>query len=73
MLLFRAEEDIERWVRSTGEKRGESISIQKVWELSQAWYHNRMSPNYRGRTVEEVHAILELVGLTSAFWKFHED
>ena len=72
MLLFRAEENIEEWVRTTGEKRGECLTLQKVWELSQMWYHNRMSLDYRGRTVEEVHAIFESVGLTSSFWKFHE-
>jgi hypothetical protein len=39
-----------------------------VWELSQLWYHNRLSPSYRGRMAAEVEAIFRHVGLHSPFW-----
>lgn len=70
MLLFRAEEEIIRWIQATGEKRGEYLSLQQVWQLSKLWYSNRMSTDYRERTIEEAEAIFTQVGLTSNFWKF---
>jgi hypothetical protein len=44
--------------------------MAKVWELSQPWYGTRASPAYRGRTPEQVEAILRSVGLDSPFWRF---
>ena len=69
MLLFRSEENIARWAAQTGEPRGEYIPLSTVWELSQLWYGNRMSPDFRGRTADEAMAIFERVGLRSAFWR----
>ena len=70
MLIFRDEDEITAWVNQTGELRGEYITLQKTWELSKLWYSNRMSPDYRGRTIEEAEAIFKQLGLTSAFWHF---
>lgn len=69
MLLFRSEEAIDRWCATTGEPRGAAVSLQRVWELSQLWYGNRMDPAYRGRSAEQVRAIFSQVGLTSEFWR----
>ncbi len=69
MLLFQSEEAIDRWCQETGEPRGEALSLQRVWELSQLWYGNRMDPAFRGRTAEQVAAIFSQVGLTSDFWR----
>ena len=44
MMLFRSEEEIERWCAATGEPRGEAIPLGTIWELSKVWYGNRMSP-----------------------------
>lgn len=70
MLLFRAEEDIAKWCEKSGEPRGEWFTLQQLWELSKAWYGNRMSPDYRGRSAKEAEAIFEQYGATSDFWKF---
>jgi len=41
----------------------------QVWGLSKAWYHNRLSIDYRGRTLAEVQEIFRRFGLTSGFWR----
>lgn len=71
MLLFRDEEEISHWVKQTGEARGEYVTLEKVWELSKLWYANRMSLDYRGRTLAEAEAIFRQIGLISNFWKFN--
>jgi hypothetical protein len=73
MLLFQLEEDIDKWCVQTGRSRGEVMPLEQVWRLSQRWYHNRLSPDYRGRTAAQVEAIFEEVGLIGGFWKFNRD
>jgi hypothetical protein len=69
MLFFRSEETLNGWLVSRNAKRGAVLSISTLWELSQRWYHNRLSPGYHGRTMEQVQAIFKEVGLTSNFWQ----
>ena len=68
MLLFRSEEEMGSWCAATGEPRGEVLPLAKVWALAQAWYGDRMHPDFRGRTPEQVQAIFARAGLVSAFW-----
>jgi hypothetical protein len=68
MLLFRSEEMIDHWCKKMNLERGEVLSLQKVWDLSKLWYHNRLSPDYHGRSIEQVAEIFRQVGLTSTFW-----
>jgi len=69
MLFFRSEEMLARWLIDHDVERGAVLSIERLWQLSQRWYHNRMSPEYRGRTTEQVQEIFKEVGLTSEFWQ----
>lgn len=69
MLLFRSEEDIDRWCSATGDPRGEAVPLRQVWQLAQAWYGNRMHPDFRGRSALEAGAVFASVGLTSEFWR----
>lgn len=69
MLFFRSEEFLNQWLVSRGTARGAVLSVPKLWELSQLWYHNRMSPDYRGRTMDQVQEIFKAAGLTSDFWR----
>jgi hypothetical protein len=69
MLLFRSEDVVDAWCDATGEPRGETLTLPRVWELSQLWYPDRMDPAFRGRTVAQALAIFERVGLRSAFWR----
>jgi hypothetical protein len=68
MLFFRSEELVEQWLESKQLKRGTVFSLPAIWELSQRWYHNRMSPDYHGRTADQVQEIFKETGLTSEFW-----
>lgn len=68
MLLFRSEEGIDRWAETRGLTRGESLSLERIWELSKLWYGERLDPKYRGRSAAEAEAIFRRVGLTSSFW-----
>ena len=44
------------------------LDLAQVWELSKLWYHNRLSPEYHGRSPERAADIFRQVGLTSEFW-----
>jgi phosphoribosyl-ATP pyrophosphohydrolase len=69
MLFFRSEEYLNQWLESKKAARGAVLSTEKVWELSQLWYHNRLSLDYHGRTVQQVQEIFKELGLTSEFWR----
>lgn len=69
MLFFRSEEDLNEWLVAQKPLRGAVLSIPHLWELSQRWYQDRMSPEYRGRTIEQAQKIFEGLGLTSEFWQ----
>jgi len=67
MLVFRSEAHVDRWLG--GRAPGETISILKVAELGQAWYEDRLAPEWRPRTREQNQAILDRLGLTGPFWR----
>ena len=56
------------WCARTGVPRGEVLTIEQTWALAQAWYHDRLHPDFRGRTVDQAHAIFRHLGLDSPFW-----
>lgn len=68
MLLFRSEEWVDKWCKRNDLERGEMLNIQQVWELSKLWYGNRMSPEYHGRSLEQVAEVFRQAGLMSKFW-----
>ena len=68
MLLFRSEEDIDAWCASAGEPNGATLPIQQVWTLSKVWYGDRLSPDFRGRSLDDVRTIFAQFGLTGLFW-----
>jgi hypothetical protein len=68
MLFFRSEETLDKWLDSRKAGRGAIFTIPQLWELSQRWYQDRMSPEYHGRTLEQVQEIFKEMGLTSSFW-----
>ncbi|HSL42358.1 MAG TPA: hypothetical protein VK897_02930 [Anaerolineales bacterium] len=69
MLFFRSEEALNDWLAVRGAARGAVFSIPQLWQLSQRWYRDRMSPDYHGRTMEQVLEIFEAEGLASEFWQ----
>ncbi len=69
MLFFRSEEALNEWLASRDAQRGAVLDIPQVWELSQRWYHNRTSPEYHGRSMEQVQELFGGLGLTSEYWR----
>jgi hypothetical protein len=69
MQFFRSEEYLAKWLASNRARRGAVLSVPQLWKLSQLWYHNRMSPDYHGRTLEQIQQIFREAGLTSEFWQ----
>ena len=61
MNLFRSEEP-----RPEG---GASIPVTRLAELAQAWWGDRLDPDWRPHTREQNQAILDRCGLTGEFWK----
>ena len=69
MLFFRSEETLDEWLTARNAVRGAVLTIPQLWDLSQRWYHNRLSPEYHGRSMEEVQEIFKSAGLSSKFWQ----
>ncbi len=68
MRFFRSEETLKEWQAAQGTQAGEALTAPQIWDLSQRWYHNRLSPDYHGRSPAEAAAIFRAVGLTAGFW-----
>jgi len=69
MLLFRSEDHIERWCKAWRLPRGATLSIDQAWRLADVWYCDRLSPQWRRKTVEEAHGVFGSLGLRGEFWK----
>ena len=40
-----------------------------MWPLTQAWYGDRLSPDYRPKGVDRVREMLLDAGLVTGFWR----
>jgi len=69
MLIFRSEEHIEKWCKAWGLPLGAVLSLEQAWKLADAWYRDRLSPDWRRRTVDEAHELFHSLALTSEFWR----
>jgi len=69
MLIFRSEEHIDNWCRAWSLPRGATLTLEQTWKLADLWYRDRLSPDWRRRTVEEAHDLFRSLGLTSEFWR----
>ena len=56
------------WCERNGRPRGEVLSLEQTWSLANAWYGDRLDPDFRGRTAAQAQAIFWQVGLRSPFW-----
>jgi hypothetical protein len=66
MNLFRSEEHIARWLGAR--VPGATISVGKLSELANAWWDDRLAPDWEPHTREQNTAILERLGLVGEFW-----
>ena len=60
MNLFRSEE------HAPGD--GDTIPVGTLWRLADAWYGDRLAPDWRPRTKEDNQRILAGLGLTGPMW-----
>jgi hypothetical protein len=69
MLLFQAEEDVDRWCTQWALPRGAILPLEQAWHLAKAWFDvNRGTPEWRRPGIDEVEHIFANVGLSGAFW-----
>ena len=67
MLLFRSEDHVSEWL--AGRPHGATIAVTKLAELAEAWWSDRLDPDWRPHTRDQNQAILDRLGLTGDFWK----
>lgn len=68
MLLFRSEQDVLEWCRSRNRAPGEMFPLEKGWQLAQAWYQDRLHPNWQRADAAKMRRALGALGFTSEFW-----
>ena len=68
MLIFRSEEHVDDWCRFRAMPHGGTMSPQQCWRLARAWYGDKLSPDWRRKTLDEAEAMLTDIGLTDRFW-----
>ena len=68
MLLFRSEENVNRWCEAKGIPRRPIIDLDQQWRLAKTWYENRLTPESRRPKPEEMVSIFAKIGLTGPFW-----
>jgi hypothetical protein len=73
MLFFRSEEAVAAWCAERGLPQRPLVSLPQLWQLSVAWYGNRLLPDARRPGPDEMRAIFARVGLTGAFWDPQSD
>jgi hypothetical protein len=69
MPLFRSEEHVNRWCRVRDLPRRPLVSLDRLWELSVAWYRSRLTPGARRPMGAEIRQIFDRLGLTDPFWQ----
>ena len=67
MNLFRSEEHIDAWLGER--KRGATIGVEKLSELANAWWHDRLADDWRPHTLAQNQTILDRLDLTGDFWR----
>jgi hypothetical protein len=72
MLLFRAEQHIDRWCGQWNQPRGGILSLEQGWKLAKLWYGDRLNRDWRPKTASEAESVFRQVGLVGEFWKLSE-
>lgn len=45
------------------------MTLEQCWELARAWYPDRLKPDWRRMSVDEMRALFARIGLTGEFWR----
>jgi hypothetical protein len=73
MLLFRSEENVNRWCEERSIPRRPLVSLEQLWQMSIAWYANRLTVESRRPDADEMVEIFADVGLKGPFWNPKSD
>ena len=68
MLFFRSEEALDAWCNTNRHPRRPTATLPQLWQMAEAWYSNRLSPQARRPDASEIRQIFARIGLTDAFW-----
>jgi len=68
MLLFRSEENVDRWCAARSLPKRPVIKLDQLWHLAQTWYGNRLTVESRRPAAEEMTRIFAAIGLEGPFW-----
>ncbi|HJT82491.1 MAG TPA: hypothetical protein VJ719_14950 [Chthoniobacterales bacterium] len=68
MLLFRSEENVNRWCEARGLPRRPLVSLDQLWQMSVIWYGNRLTVESRRPAAGEIASVFSSLGLTDPFW-----
>lgn len=68
MLLFRSEENVNRWCESHKVPRRPLINLEQLWQLAVVWYENRLTAESRRPAPDEMVKVFASIGLTGPFW-----
>jgi hypothetical protein len=69
MLLFRSEEEIERWAQEHGMPVGGIVPVRRLALLARDWYGDRLDPDWRPRSHAASQTLLHKHGLDEPFWR----
>ena len=58
-----------RWCDAEQRTPGATIGLGQAWRLSQLWYENRLTSEWRPRTAVESQALLEAAELRGDAWR----
>lgn len=60
---------METWCRERNTPPGGLLSLDTAWRLAVAWYHDRLEPSWRRKTLEEAKQLFTELGMTVPFWE----
>jgi hypothetical protein len=52
-----------------GKPVGGILSLGNAWKLARAWYHDRLSPDWRRKPLAETQQLFSDLGLRGPFWQ----
>jgi hypothetical protein len=68
MLLFRSEEDLDRYCERRGTNRGVALPRDLAWSLSKAWFRSDDPREWRWPDAARARAIFDELGLVGPMW-----
>ena len=72
MLVFKNEDEIDRWSKSHDIEKGDVQKIDKIWEFSKKWYGNHLDPKWTKWTKEEAKQIFKKFELNHKVWELED-